>query len=96
MATINGNDIQAMVRHWLNTPTGAYLGSDYGQGFRAILQRPLEDGAADALLQKMREDVPLLQSLPAGAINLYGVRTPPDRLDLVIEVAGQTIQVPGA
>ena len=36
----------------------------------------------------------LLQVLPNGAINLYSMRTPPDRLDLVIEVAGRAITVP--
>ena len=94
MASITGNDIHHMVRHWLNTPVGAYLGSDYGQDVKALLQQPQTDGAPDAFLQKLRSDVAVLQALPAGSINLYGVQTPPDRLDLVIEVAGQVIEVP--
>ena len=94
MATITGNEIQGMVSHWLHTPVCAYLGSDYGQDVKALLQQPQTDGAPDALLQKLRSDVTVLQALPAGSINLYGVQTPPDRLDLVIEVAGQVIEVP--
>ncbi|MDC8446081.1 MAG: hypothetical protein LV471_09185 [Nitrosomonas sp.] len=58
------------------------------------MHRPQADGAPEALLEKLRVDVPVLQALPRGAVNLYGVQTPPDRLDLVIEVAGQTITVP--
>jgi hypothetical protein len=96
MATITGHDIQGMARHWLNTPVGSYLGSDYGQDAKSLLQLPQSDGAPEAFLQKMREDVPALQALPAGSVNLYGVPTPPDRLDLIVEVAGQAIQVPGA
>ena len=96
MATITGNDIQGMVSHWLHTPVCAYLGSDYGQDVKALLQQPQADGAPDAFLQKLRSDVNVLQALPAGSINLYGVQTPPDRLDLVIEVAGQVIEVPRA
>lgn len=96
MATITGNEIQGMVGHWLHTPINGYLGSDYGQDVKALLQQPQTDGAPDAFLQKMRSDVTVLQALPAGSINLYGVQTPPDRLDLVIEVAGQVIEVPRA
>jgi len=95
MATITGNDIQNMVRHWLNAPVGAYLGSDYGQDAKALLQLPQSDGAPETFLQKLRQDVPALQALPAGSVNLYGVQTPPDRLDLIVEVAGQAIKVTG-
>lgn len=96
MATITGNEIHGMVGHWLNTPVNGYLGSGYGQDVKALLQQPQADGAPDAFLQKLRSDVPVLQALPAGSTNLYGVQTPPDRLDLVIEVAGQVIEVPRA
>lgn len=94
MKTITGTDIQKMVSHWLHTPTNGYLGSGYGQDIKSLLQRPLADGAPDSFLQKLRVDVPILQALPAGSTNLYAVRTPPDRLDLMIEVAGQAIEVP--
>jgi len=93
MATITGNDIQHMVRHWLNTPVGAYLGSDYGQDVKSLLQRPHADGAANAFLAKMRADVPVLDALPTGSLNLYGQPVAPDRLNLVVEVAGQAIDI---
>ena len=96
MATITGNDIQGMVGHWLKSPVNGYLGSDYGQDAKALLQRPQDDGSAEGFLQKLRSDVPVLQALPGESVNLYGVQTAPDRLDLMIEVAGQTIQIPGA
>ena len=82
-----------MVRHWLNTPVGSYLGSDYGNDAKSLLQRPLSEGVADAFLAKMRQDLPVLQALPAGALNVYAVGTPPDRVDLFIEVAGAAIQI---
>jgi len=96
MATITGNDIQHMVRHWLNTPVGAYLGSDYGQDVKSLLQRPHADGAANAFLSKMRDDVPVLAALPAGSLNLYGQSVAPDRLNLLVEIAGQAIELSGA
>ena len=96
MATITGTEIQKMVRHWLNTPAGSYLGSIYGSNIKDLLQRPQADGMADAVIRKMRADIPILQSLPDGSINIYSVRVSPDRLDLMIEVAGQAIEVPGA
>jgi len=95
MATITGTEIHAMVEHWLRIQVNGYLGSDYGQDIKALLQLPLADGAADAFLAKMREDIPALQALPAGALNLYSVETPPDRQDLIIEIAGRTFEVTG-
>lgn len=92
--TITGNSIQDMVAHWTRTPVNGYLGSSYDQDIKALLHRPQADGVPEALLEKPRADVPVLQALPSGAVNLYSVQTPPDKLDLVIEVAGQAITVP--
>ncbi|GAB4059081.1 hypothetical protein [Uliginosibacterium sediminicola] len=91
---ITGGDINGMVRHWLKTPVGGYLGSDYGQDLKALLQRPLAQvDAVDAqdVLNKLRADVAVLDALPAGSVNLYSLSSPPDRTDLVIEIAGQAI-----
>ena len=93
MAKITPVDIQDMARHWLNTPAGGYLGSDYGQDVKSLLQRPLMDTAADGFISKLRADVPVLQVLPSGAVNLYGVPSGADRLGLVLDIAGQPLDV---
>lgn len=94
MSTITGKDVQKMVTHWLGTPVNGYLGSDYGQDAKRLLQRPQADATlANAFLQKLKNDVPILKALPSGSVNLYGTTTAPDRLDLTIEVAGQPIKV---
>jgi hypothetical protein len=93
MSEIKGADIQNFVDHWLSCPVNGYLGSPYGQDLPALLQRPQADGAADEFLDKLREDIPIINALPEGSTNLYGVQTAPDRLDLVIEVAGRTFTV---
>lgn len=92
--TIDGKEVQAMVSHRLKTPVNGYLGSDYGQDIKSILQNPHSDGAPEAEIQKMRTDIPALQVLPENSINLYSVRTVPDKLELIIEIAGQAIKVP--
>jgi hypothetical protein len=94
MSEINGSDIQSMIGHWLDTPVYGYLGSDYGQDVKALLQNPQAAGQADEFLAKLKADVPIVQIMPSGSVNLYGVQTPPDRLDLVLEVAGTAITVP--
>lgn len=76
MATITGKDIQEMVRHWLNTPVEGYLGSGYGQDAKALLQLPQADGAPEAFLEKMRQDIPALQALPRFAEPLRRAHTP--------------------
>lgn len=94
MATITGRDVQDMVGgHWLKTPVYGYLGSDYGQDLKAILQLPQGAGEADAFLAKLRHDVPVLQALDPGTTNLYAVRSGYDRTSLFIEVAGSAIEV---
>lgn len=95
MKKITGTDMEAMVRHWLNTPAGSYLGSDYGSNLSDFLQQPLSSGLADGVIAKMRVDIPVLQSLPAGSVNIYSLQKSPDRVDFLIEVAGQTIDVQG-
>lgn len=94
MASITVNEVQGMVNHWLNTPVCGYLGSDYGQDGRAMLQLAQSDQvAADAFLKKLIVDLPILQAVPRESINLYGVQSEPDRMDLVLDVAGLTIQL---
>lgn len=92
--TITSTDILEMVRHWLHTPINGYLGSGYGQDIKSLLQLPHSDSAADDYLEKLKNDVPILKALPEGSVNIYGVHTPPDRLDFVIEIMGMTLDIP--
>lgn len=93
MSKITGTDVQKMVGHWLQTPTNGYLGSDYGQDAKSLLQRPQHAGEADAYLAKLREDVPALSVLPVSAVNLYGVHHDVDKLDIMLEVAGSAFEI---
>lgn len=95
MSKITGTDIQNMISHWLKAPTFGYLGSDYGQDTKALLQRPQTSAEADEYIAKLRNDVQVLDTLPDGSINLYGVHSGPDRLDIVLEVAGTAFTIPG-
>lgn len=92
-ATITTSDIHLMVRHWLNTPAGSYLGSSYGSNVADLLQSPLSGIGADAVIAKMVSDIPVLSVLPDGAINIYAAQTDVDSVELVIEIAGQTISI---
>ena len=88
---ITGKDVQNMIRHWLKTPINGYLGSDYGQDAKALLQLPMGDSASvDAYLQKLRSDIALLLKLPVNAVNIYSVERGIDKKEIVIEVAGVT------
>jgi len=93
MMTIMASDIHDMIRHWLGTPVNGYLGSDYGSDIKSMLQRSLSSSDANNLIRKLRNDIPVLQSMPSGAINLFSVQSAPDKLSIFLEVAGQTIQV---
>lgn len=93
---ITGIDIQNMVAHWLQTPVNGYLGSDYGQEIKSLLQLPQGDtAAADAQLGKLRHDVPALQIYNPRDVAIYGYDNPsrPDRRGILIAVAGKGIEV---
>ena len=91
MKTINGDDIQKMVGHWLETPVNGYLGSTYGSSVKELLQRAHSDPeSTDAFLRKMRRDVEILSVLPSDAVAVYGTVEGTDKLRLSVEVAGQS------
>lgn len=93
MEKIDANDVQKMVRHWLETPTYGYLGSDYGQDAKSMLQKPISTVEADEFLEKLRNDVEILQVMPQGTVNLFSYPEDVDKLKLVIEIAGTEIKV---
>lgn len=95
MKTITGTEISEMVEHWLRTPAGSYLGSDYGNNAKDLLQRPQFEGAANGFVRKMREDIPILAALPDDAIAIYGQPVGVDRTEIVLEVAGRAYNLSG-
>lgn len=95
MKTITGTEISEMVEHWLHTPAGSYLGSDYGNNAKDLLQRPQLEGAANGFIRKMREDIPILQALPADAVAIYSRAVGVDGAEIVLEVSGQTYNLSG-
>jgi hypothetical protein len=88
---ITGEDVQSMVGHWLGCPPNGYLGSSYGTDVQAMVQRSLSADDGNAFLDKLRQDVPIIQAAPAGTVNVYSADNPPDKRDILIEVAGQVI-----
>jgi hypothetical protein len=98
MAQIDIADMMGMVRHWLRTPPNGYLGSGYGADVMELLQRPMLDGTGDALIQKMRQDIPLLDMLPSGSIYVWlqDVDGTIDQRELIIQIADQYVTVTGS
>ena len=90
MNTVTGEDIALMIDHWLHTPTGSYLGSNYGHDIASLLQRPSSEGAADDFLAKLRADVPVVTALPDGALSLYAVPNGLDRLSIHLDIGSRT------
>ena len=87
---ITAQDIQRMITHWLQTPPNGYLGSDYGSDAKSLLQKALHSGVADAFIEKMKKDLPILSVIPQKNIGLYSIPEPPDKLRLFIAIDGIT------
>lgn len=93
MSKINGEELQGMVSHWLNTPPNGYLGSSYGSDPKSLLQQPNAAGLGDAFIDKMSTDIPLVGALPSGAVNVYFEDISNDRRRLLIEVSDGLVTV---
>lgn len=90
---LTARDIQTSVRHWLHTPPNGYLGSRYGSPIADMLQSPMASGLADSIIDKAREDVPMLQALRPGAVNIYTYDQDIDTKVFVFEVGDQMIDL---
>ncbi|WP_428383702.1 spike base protein, RCAP_Rcc01079 family [Nevskia ramosa] len=88
---IDSAEIQGMVGHWLGTPEFGYLGSAYGSNLPIALFAPLAAGRADAILSKLRGDVPVLSLLPPGSVNLFSEQVLPDRQRIFVTVGGELV-----
>lgn len=93
---ITPQDIQGMVSHWLSTPAGSYLGSDYGNDIKSFLQAPEAAGFFQSFLAKMRADLPILSALPSDAISIYYQDVQPDKRLLVVDIAGALLSSDGS
>ena len=88
-------DVSAMVGHWLATPVGGFLGSFYGSDLKSVLQNPMGAGVADGQIAKLRVDVPLINQLPAGTVNVYAYDADIDKKGLVFDIGGELLDVDG-
>lgn len=60
---IDTNKIVAMIEHWLSTPPNGYFGSSYGNNLAQQLLKNTDAFTADAFLEKMKADIPILNEL---------------------------------
>lgn len=91
VTNLAGRDVQGMVAHWMRCPAHSRLGLTYGNDLPAIIQSPMSAGLADGQIAKLVVDVPLLQALPAGAVNIYARDTGMDEKEIVIGVVGEIV-----
>jgi hypothetical protein len=90
---ITAADVQDMATHWLGTPVNGYLGSGYGSEVKALLQQPMATEQADAVVRKLREDVPLIAALGDESVAVFIEDVGMDRKRLVLDVAGVQIDL---
>jgi hypothetical protein len=67
---IDAAKIKAMVNHWLETPPNGYFTQSYGADVRSMLLRELSSDNADALLDKLRRDIPLMAQLDSNQLSI--------------------------
>ena len=68
---IDRNKILAMLDHWFNSEINGYFGSPYGPDLNSLLMGPLDSPVANEFINKMKQDIPILQQLSADQLALY-------------------------
>jgi hypothetical protein len=91
---ITNDDIREMVDYWLRTPINSRLGSGFGNNANTLLAQPYNDGIADDFIKKMMTDLPVLQIMPAGSVNVFAIPRDFDKIDLFIDISGQIFEIP--
>jgi hypothetical protein len=90
---ITGDDLTAMVAYWLATPQNSRLGTGFGNNAADLLGEPNSEGIANDFIKKMLNDLPILQVLPSGSVNVYAVPRGGDGLDLYVDVNGSLFPI---
>lgn len=70
VSEVTADEVVDMVRHWLNTPPNRFYGSSYGISIKEMLQKPMSQSDADLIVQKMREDLPIIDLIP-NSVNVF-------------------------
>lgn len=84
--------VLAQIRHWLNTPANGYLGSDYGIDLKQYLHKPVSRFEADAIIEKMRADIPALALVADGLINIFSEYDDADGVRIWIQVSDKVLR----
>lgn len=90
---ITQQDIDQMIRHWLATPIGTYVGSDYGFDKYALLFKPMSSSAFDEMIAKLKSDVPILTMLRDDAINFYSLPIGVDKAVIFLQIGDSTFNI---
>lgn len=91
---ISKEDVINMVRHWLHTPIGTYVGSSYGFDKHALLFEPLASmSGVDEVIDKLIADVPILSILPPESINIFSMPVPPDKRIIILQIGEVTFNI---
>lgn len=90
--SISAADPVEMLKHWLSSPAGGYLGQSYGNDVQGLIHDPMRAGGADMEIRKLRADIPLMSRIED--INIYASDLNEfDQQALVFELSGQTVTV---
>lgn len=68
--TFKARDIKRIIEHWLATEPNSYIGVSYGRNLSELLFGPLNEDKADTLLTWLREDIPVLNQVVDGELQV--------------------------
>lgn len=90
---IDAPKIKAMIEHWLQTPPNGYFAQSYGADVRNMLLRELSSDNADALIKKLRRDIPLIAQFDDNQVSISTTTRGHDQVYVYLFIGNITIDL---
>lgn len=90
---IDQTRVAKMIEHWLGTPPNGYYGLSYGADIMPLLMQPLSKPVADQFMQKMKQDIPVLEKLSANTLSLFSENIAFEQKRIYIQLGQIAIEV---
>lgn len=85
--------IKDMIVHWLATPVNGYFAQSYGCNIREQLLQELSSFTADKFIEKMKQDIPILQQLDSDQLAIIAQSNGFATVNVFIQLGNMLIEV---
>lgn len=90
---INTRQVADMIVHWLGTPPNGYFGQGYGNNLAEELLKNTNAYNADKFLEKMKQDIPILNRFGADELAIVSRPVGFDKMLVLVQLRDLFIEI---